>query len=310
VPSSKTPCENQKAAAVSAYHRSVDLARVWPLPACAVVAGCASILGIPSDSPSFCARPENQGHDYCEDFDVGDALGRVGPNVVSSGQAKMSIEPSDASPPNLIDFLAQAAGPDGGHEVVGYYKTWNKPFVGLRIDADMKLLTQGTGRLAAPYGFMLIGSSPGACLGLAAFPWPSDAGWPLGTPVFSGILVPQATGGCESLVALGGNGTALGGIGSGGGGGDAGPPQLPPIVPVLDNWFHLTIQIAPSSGGDGSGVLLLRAGLSSQQLALPKGTVPSTGLPIVGFAAAPQSGTAEEVQIDNVTIDVAAQQLP
>lgn len=284
---------------------------MWPLPVCVVVAGCASILSIPSGSSSFCARPENQGHDYCEDFDVGDALGRVGPNTVTSGGATMTLEASDASPPNLIDFYAQATGSDGGHEVAGYYKTWNKQFVGLRIDADMKFLTHGKGVLTGPYGFMLVGASPGSCLGLAAFPWPVDAGWPLGTPVFSGVFVPQATGGCESLVALGGMGVPLGGIAAGDGGGDAaGPAQLPPIVPVLDNWFHLTIQIAPSSSGDGSGILLLRAGLSSQQLVMPKGTVPVTGLPIVGLAAAPQSGAAEEVQMDNVTVDVAPQQIP
>ena len=270
-----------------------------------LVAGCASILSIPSGSASFCARSENQGHDYCEDYDVGNALSRVGPNLVAQGAATMSIEPSDASPPNLIDFLAHATPPDAGHEVAGYYKTFDaKKFAGLHIEADMKFKTQGTGVIAGAAGFMLVGSSPGACLGLAAAPWPFDAGLPMGTPVFAGILVPQATGGCGSLVALGVNGAPLGSLAMDGG-------ALPPIVPVLDNWFHLTVQIAPSASGDGSGVLLLRADLSSEELALPKGTVPVTGLPIVGFAAAPAGGNAPvEVQFDNVTVDVGPQQLP
>ncbi len=282
----------------------MDLVRFWPVPACVVVAaGCASILSIPSGSPSFCAQ--NPGHDYCEDYDVGNALSRVGPNLVNQNGATMSIEPSDASPPNLIDFLAHATPPDAGHEVAGYYKTFDgKKFVGIHIEADMKFQTHGAGAIPGPAGFMLIGSSPGACLGLAATPWPFDAGLPPGTPVFVGILVPQQTGGCGSLVALGVAGAPLGSLAMDGG-------ALPPIVPVLDNWFHMTIQIAPSTSGDGSGVLFLRANLSSEELALPKGTVPVTGLPIVGFASAPAGANAQiEIQFDNVTVDVGPQQLP
>ena len=46
---------------------------VWALVAGAgVCAGCATLLSIPNDTPSFCAQPANQGHAYCEDFDVGD----------------------------------------------------------------------------------------------------------------------------------------------------------------------------------------------------------------------------------------------
>lgn len=290
---------------------SVDLARVWPLPVCVVVTGCASILGIPSDSASFCARPENQGHDYCEDYDVGDAIGRLGGsnNEVATGKATMTIEPSDASAPNAIDFTAHATPPDAGHEVAGYFKTWSKQFVGIRVEADVKFLTHGKGALApfAGYGFMLVGSSPGACLGMAVLAWPGDAGLPFATPVFSGVLVPQGAGGCGSLVALGAGGMPLGVLAAG----DGGMAQLPPILPALDKWFHLTIQVAPSTSGDGSGVLLLRAGLSSQSLSLPKGTVPPDGQPIVGFASAPASpNTDEEVQFDNVTVDVAPQQLP
>ena len=118
---------------------------MWPLPVCVVVTGCASILGIPSDSPSFCASPEDQGHDYCEDFDVGNALLRVAPGVEQRGPTTINLEPSDKSPPNLIDFKAPALPADGGNpaELAGYYEEFpNTEFVGLRVDADIRFVTQ------------------------------------------------------------------------------------------------------------------------------------------------------------------------
>lgn len=299
---------------------------MWSLPVCAVVTGCASILGIPSDSPSFCDRPENQGHDYCEDYDVGNALERVGPDTVPpagapSAGATMAIEPSDASPPNLIDFVAQAMPAGANHEVSGYYKTWNKPFVGLRLDADVRFVLHAAPTLTGIYGFMLIGSAPGACLGLAAYPWPCDAGLPYGATTFFGLYVPQGMQGCNSLVALGGGGGGNGDAGMGIGAlcasassgfsaaGLPGGSGLPAFLQVPGDWFHLTVQIAPRLGG-AAAVLLRVGGLSSQTGVLPPGSVPSEGLPIVGIASAPSTpDTSEEVQFDNVTVDIAPQQI-
>lgn len=286
----------------------MHLARLWPLPVCVVVTGCASILGIPSDSPSFCARTENQGHDYCEDYDVGDALARIPEmNRAEQGNASMTIQPSDESPPNLIDFVAHGADPDAGmHPVAGYFKTFAKKFVGLRVDADVKIVTQN-GTLGGIGGFMLVGSSPGACLGFAVVPG-SYAGLPPDKAVFTAVYVPQGAGGCGSLVALGAGGMPLGGVGMGDAGViDGGGTPTVVIVPALDQWFHLTLQVQPAA--DGGGVLLLRAGLSSQQMAMPPGTVPADGQPIVAVASAPGSPFFEEVKVDNFTVDVAPQQL-
>lgn len=288
----------------------MDLARLWPLPVCVVVTGCASILGIPSDSPSFCARAENQGHDYCEDYDVGDVLGRIPESArAQQGNATITVQPSDDSPPNLIDFVAHGTDPDAGvHAVAGYFKTFARNFVGLRVETDLKIVTQN-GTLGGIGGFLLVGASPGACLGFAVVPG-SYAGLPPDKAVFTAVYVPQGAGGCGSLVALGAGGLPLGGMGMGDGGmPDAGAAPPVVIVPALDQWFHLTVQIEPDPSGSGGGILLLRAGLSSQQLAMPAGTVPPDGQPIVGMASAPSTPFVEEMKFDNMTIDVAPQHL-
>jgi hypothetical protein len=285
---------------------------MWPIGVCAAVAGCSSILGIPSGSLSFCAQPENQGHDYCEDYDVGDALGRIPQmNRADQGTSSMKIGPSDDSPPNLIDFVAHGSDPDaGGHSVAGYFTTFAKKFSGLRVDADVKIVTQN-GTLGGIGGFLLVGSSPGACLGFAVVPGPFVA-LPPDKAVFTAVYVGQGAGGCGSLVALGNGGIPLGIVGMGDAGAgmpDGGAPPPAVLVPALDQWFHLTVQVEPATDGSGGGTLLLRAGLSSQQLEMPAGTVPSDGQPIVGFAAAPSTPFVDEMKFDNVTVDVAAQQL-
>lgn len=285
--------------------------RFWPVPVgVLLVAGCASIIGIPSGSASFCARAENQGHDYCEDYDVGDPLGRIpATDRAQQGSSTMTIQSSDDSPPNLIDFLAHGTDADAAvHAVAGYYKTFTKKFVGLRLDADLEIVTHG-GTLAGGAGFLLVGSSPGACLGFAVLPG-SQVGLPPDKALFTAIYVPQGAGGCGSLVALGAGGLPLGAIGMGDAGmADAGAQPSIVLVPALDQWFHVTVQVQPDPGGTGAGILLLRAGLSSTQLAMPPGTVPPDGQPIVGLASAPTSAFVEEMKFDNVTIDVAPQQL-
>lgn len=291
---------------------------MWPLAVCAAVAGCSSILGIPSGSLSFCARPENQGHTYCEDYDVGDALGRIPDSRrATQGSAVLSIQPSDDSPPNLIDFTSPATA--DAHNIAGYYVTFqNQSYVGLQVNADVKVSLHGATALSGDIGFLMVGDSLGSCVGFAVFPAPPGVPMvPAGTPVIGGLLVPGTEGGCNTLVTVGGgpmgtcapDGGTGGGPGTDGGlvgGGDAGMPAFR-VVP-LDQWFHLTVQIEPEASG--AAKMLVSNGLTSIEQALPPMTV-GGGEPIVGFAAAPTGcGYDADVRFDNVTVDVAPQQLP
>jgi hypothetical protein len=105
----------------------------WALAVTAVVcAGCATVLAIPNDTPSFCAEPANQGHAYCEDFDVGDPSTRWS-FAEQSGDSTYAIEPLGLSPPNCVD-LATPAQPAGSGSVAGFDKEFDdSTFVGLHI---------------------------------------------------------------------------------------------------------------------------------------------------------------------------------
>jgi hypothetical protein len=295
----------------------VDFARVWPLPVCVVVTGCASILGIPSDSPSFCASPENQGHDYCEDYDVGNALLRVAPGVEQRGPTTIDIEPSDKSPPNLIDFKSPALPADAStpSELAGYYEEFpNSEFVGLRIDADIRFITQNDAGLDANGGFLLVGNTQGACIGLGLAQVPAgvpNLPLPAGTPVLGVIVVPPQNGGCSSLTGLSGMRTVLPPVD--GGASDGGVSSAVFVqAPAPNTWFHLRVQAIPDGViMTGSQLLLtLTPGLNTiPPFNLPAGALPRRGSPLIGFASEvnPPSGPLE-VQFDNVTIDVKAQQ--
>jgi len=293
---------------------------MWPLPVCVVVTGCASILGIPSDSPSFCASPENQGHDYCEDFDVGNALLRVGPGVEQRLPSTINLQPSDKSPPNLIDFKAPALPADGGTpaELAGYYEEFpDTEFVGLRVDADIRFVTQNGAPLTANGGFLLVGNSQGACVGLGLGQVPAgipNSPLPAGTAVLGLIVVAPQSGGCSSLTGLSGKPvtgpTSDGGIGS-----DDGGVQGTVFLqaPAPNTWFHLRVQAIPDDriANKGSQILLtLTPGLNTiPPFNLPSGSLPRTGTPLVGFASEINAPSGPlEVQFDNVTIDVKAQQ--
>jgi hypothetical protein len=291
---------------------------VWPLPVCVVVTGCASILGIPSDSPSFCASPENQGHDYCEDFDVGNALLRVGPGVEQHGPTTIDLEPSDKSPPNLIDFKSPALPLDAGNpaELAGYYEEFaNSEFVGLRVDADIRFVTQNGVGLTANGGFLLIGNTLGACIGLGLAPVPAgipNSPLPAGTPVLGLIVVAPQSGGCNSLTGLSGK-PIMNPMPDGGIGGDAGVQGTVFLqAPAPNTWFHLRVQAIPDDKvtGKGSQILLtITPGLNTiPPFQLPAGSLPLRGIPLVGLASEVNAPSGPlEVQFDNVTMDVKAQ---
>jgi hypothetical protein len=292
---------------------------MWPLPVCVVVTGCASILGIPSDSASFCASPENQGHDYCEDFDVGNALLRIAPGVEQREPSTVNLGPSDKSPPNLLDLKAPALPADGGNpaELAGYYEEFpNSEFVGLRVDADIKFVTQNGEGLTANGGFLLVGDTQGACIGVGLAPVPAgipNSPLPAGTPVLGLIVVAPQSGGCSSLTGLSGK-PIMNPMPDGGIGGDAGIQGTVFLqAPAPNTWFHLRVQAIPDDRvtGKGSEILLtLTPGLNTiPPFPLPAGSLPRMGAPLVGFASEINAPSGPlEVQFDNVTIDVKAQQ--
>ena len=255
----------------------------WTLLAAAgLCTACASVLGIPNDTPSFCARPENQGHAYCEDFDVGDPSSRWSLEE-ATGNATYAILSSDRSPPNLIDFNAPAA-PEGGTALVGFDKEFDgTTFVGLHIEADVRFVTADAG-LPSNGGFLLITDKSGGCVGIAV-----QSGV-IGALVFSKPGACSLTGGDPASVVMG-------------------PANKLTDAPPANQWVHLVVIVTPSpTGPTGSGTLTLDfVGLpvGSTPLSLPADTLDPTGVPLVGFAAqviGPSAGF--EVQYDNITIDL------
>jgi hypothetical protein len=83
-------------------------------------------------------------------------------------------------------------------------------------------------------------------------------------------------------------------------------------APPPNTWFHLKVQAIPDDRftGRGSQILLtLTPGLNTiPPYPLPSGSLPRTGVPLVGFAAEVNAPSGPlEVQFDNVTVDVQVQ---
>lgn len=255
-------------------------------------AGCASVLGIPSDSPSFCAQSANQGHAYCEDFDVGDAGSRWTFAEVIGNGAAYGVQASDRSPPNLLDMKVGGV-PEGGAALAGFDKEFDdSTFVGLHIEADVRFVAQDDAGLTGQGGFLLITDKSGGCIGLGV--GARDSTHPVAG--IGAIVFAKATA-CSLL--------------TGGGGGDVGgvPSQtFLTTVPPTDTWSHVVVVVAPGAGGDGSGTLtfnIVGQPASSPTVPLPPGTLPPNGIPLVGFAAQTSGPSGPfEVQFDNITIDL------
>jgi hypothetical protein len=261
--------------------------RLWAfVPLAGAAAGCAGVLGIPNDSPSFCARPENQGHAYCEDFDVGDPSTRWTFANASAG-ASWTLQPSDRSPPNLLDLSAPASG--AGGSVAGFDKEFDDAsFVGVHIEADVRFRTNGAPLTGG--GFLIIVDKQGGCIGMAL------------RPDGIGAAVSADAWGCSALTP-----------GPGGGGApDGGAPLTTLTVshrsPPPDTWLHLKVVVTPSAKNDGSGQLTLDvqgATVPSTPVPIPVGTLTPSGAPLIGFAAAVNgAGPPFEAQFDNITIDL------
>jgi hypothetical protein len=251
------------------------------------MAGCASVIGVPNDTPSFCAQPANQGHAYCEDFDVGDPTTRW-----TYATGTWALKPSDDSPPNLIDLSAKAVPLDSDASVVtGFDKEFPlAPFGALHVEADVRFVTSSN--TPAPTGILLITNTGGGCVAVAA-----------GSGSISAIGLPTAEA-CTALVGGGGEP-------SGDAGKDAGPGlsmQVLGPLPPANQWSHMVIDVTPSAKGDGSGTFMLAIeGVPTGYTALPipPGALSSTGHPLVGFSTAPRPGAGPtEVQYDNVTMDL------
>lgn len=249
-------------------------------------ASCASAIGIPNDTASFCST--HTGHTYCEDFDLGDPISRMSFHA-SNGGAKLSIAPSNDSPPNLADMVSPALGP-GEQSLAGYDQEFDgNGFGKLHIEADLRLVTHGAGFKGVIVGILLISDKQGGCIGVAlteqgvsAFTAPS--------PDACGSLVGGGTH-PDAGVHVGMMGSPLGGL------------------PPLDQWVHVVAVVTPSASHDGSGTFtfdVVGAPTGSSPLPLGPGTVTPTGTPLVGFSASGlPTSAACEVQYDNVTIDLA-----
>jgi hypothetical protein len=251
---------------------------------CAAV-GCANVLGIPSsDSLSFCAQPQNQGHDDCQDFDIGDPSTQWTAQAQAGG-ATWSLQPftncSGCSRPNVLDLNAPAPGTIAAFNV----QIPNKPFGALHVEADLRFVGDATGQLSG--GFMVISDAfKAGCIALGATTMPMQ-GSPAGIYAFA--LPAKA---CANIANPGGGG--MGGLGT--------PLPIGP-APVANLWYHMRLDILPNA--DGTAQIALDLGLPSGLVAcVPAGTLTPGGTPSVGFAAEPQASNGFEVQIDNVTVDV------
>jgi len=265
----------------------------WVLLAAAVVgAGCASVLGLPDGTLSFCSQSANQGHAYCEDFDVGDPSTRW-TFAEGTGGGAYAVAPGGESPPNLLDMSAPAQSGKTS-ALAGFDKEFDdSTFVGLHIEFDVRFVTPGGAPLTSTGGFLLIVDKSGGCIGIQASPAP-DGGPGAG---ISAIVFQQPTS-CSALTG-GGPGTA------------AGPGIITQITaaPSPNTWAHVVVVVAPDPKGlPGAGTLTFNIeGQPSSPTAVPLvgGTLIAAGIPLVGFAAEVNGpGGAFEVQYDNITIDL------
>lgn len=255
-------------------------------------AGCANVLGIPNDSPSFCAQPANQGHDYCEDFDVGDPSTRWTFAEATPGAA-YAVRPSDKTGPNLIDFSSPGASA-GSTAIAAFDEEFDdSTFVGLHVEADVRFVTANGAPIDASGGFLLIADKSGGCIGLGIGSGAPDGG--KGEAMIGAVVFPTAAS-CTLL--------ANGGIG----GSDA-PISNNPLTPAPapNTWFHMVVVVAPGTG-DGTGTLtfnIVGQPGSVAPVTLPSKTLPPGGIPFVGFAAQVNGPSGPfEVQFDDITIDL------
>ena len=264
----------------------------WLLLGAAVTClSCSNVLGIPGDTLSFCSQPANQGHTYCEDFDVGDPTKRWTFSEAVGG-ATLAVEPgSDRSAPNFVDLSAPARA-SGQSAIAGFDVEFDSAtFTGLHIETDMRFVTADGGPLGAVNGgFLLVVDKSGGCVALGL----GSAG--NGAPVGIGaITFPESTG-CSLL------------NGGGAGGNSAGATPLT-VAPGANQWFHILVDVLPDKAGlPGAGTLTLdvvgRPG-STPAVHLGAGTLVPSGIPLVGFAAEVDGPSGPlDVQYDNVTIDV------
>jgi hypothetical protein len=266
------------------------MTRAWPLMVAVTCLACASVIGIPNDTASFCSS--NTGHTYCEDFDLGDPLSRMSFHVANGG-AQLAIAPSDDSPPNLLDLTSPMVGPKS-QTLAGFDKEFtSSKFGALHIEADMRIVTNGK-PFTGQAGFMLITDKQGGCIAIAMVPQ--------GIGAFS-LDNPNACGGI--VMAQGGGGDA----GSDGGSGPMMGQELGGL-PAMNQWVHLRVDVTPSSSGDGSGTLtfdVVGQPTPYKALAIGKGTLNPVGTPLVAFSVAglPGSGPVE-LQLDNITVDLSA----
>jgi hypothetical protein len=251
--------------------------------------GCASLIGLPDGSPSYCARPQNQGHTYCEDFDVGDPSTRWS-FAFNFGPTRWSLAPSDDSPPNLIALTSASIPLDAGSALVGFDKELTDAgFGALHVEADMRLLTPDGAAPEGRIGFLLITDKAGGCMALNFLP----------TGVGAIALVSPEI--CADLTTT--QPLTLDGLGP-----DSGVLErvLGPL-PVLDQWFRMVVDVTPDESADGSGTLVFNIiGVPTGYVSLPiaPGTLTASGAPLVGFSNAAQPGNgAVTVEFDNVTID-------
>jgi hypothetical protein len=249
-------------------------------------AGCATVLSIPDGTPSYCAS--NPGHDYCEDFDVGDAGSRW-TFAETTGGATMSLEPSDRSAPNLLDLTCPSQ-PLGSSGLAGFTREFDQStFAGVHVEADVRIVTDDGEPPKAKGGILLVVDKSGGCIGIGLGTFPGG-GSGLGAVIF-----PEATA-CSALTGSGPGATSQ--------------PEGGTLAstPAPNQWFHVVLVVTPDPSGNGAGTLsfdIVGQPSSVAPVAIPAGTLVPNGIPLVGFAAevnGPSDGL--EVQYDNVTIDL------
>ena len=265
----------------------------WVLLAAAVVgAGCASVLGLPDGTLSFCSQSANQGHAYCEDFDVGDPSTRW-TFAEGTGGGAYAVAPGGESPPNLLDMSAPAQSGKTS-ALAGFDKEFDdSTFVGLHIEFDVRFVTPGGAPLTSTGGFLLIVDKSGGCVGIGL-----SAAGDGGVPAGIGAQVAQESTACSALTG-----------GNPGMGGSSLTGTVITAAPPPNAWFHLVVVVAPDPTGlPGAGTVSLNIvgqPTSPPVVHLVAGTLVASGIPLVGFAAEVNGVSGPlEVQYDNITIDL------
>lgn len=252
-----------------------------------IAAGCASLIGVPDDTPSFCSQ--NTGHSFCADFDIG-APGWT--QAVNFGSGQLGVEPSDAapSPPNIVDLSAQAVPPEGGTSVAAFYASFDGGFSSLHIEAQMLFTGKDGQAFGGPTGIFVISDSAGGCVIAAA----EQTGARVS---IGGIPIPGDL--CTDII----NGT-VSGSGDGGGGAALLRNSTPIGTLFLGAWQQVAIDVTVNP--TGGGTLTMTSGpTGNPKLTIPPTIFPPDGTPSVIFSNASQPGAnATDIQIDNVTIDV------